>query len=410
MRPQLFFLILLRKPMHKFSIIGLVVYYALPVAGRSEWDDEEQRHSRAQDLPSAANVKLILVGFRHGNRNPDQFFKNDTSHHEQWAWEGNSQLTSIGKRQAYSLGKFMRARYGSLVPDEFYASNVKVFTSSADRCQMTMQTFMAGFFPPKGRALWNYNLNWQPIPYQINDPLLRMYNVNPCPAYKAAYQPISDDNAPAAREWLNRDPDLVKYIAANTGFNASLSDLGDAADNIGQMIKFNVPLPAWVTNPTLPGYPPKDMATAIQSYAEAHQILQANQPDTARLMAGLWLDQIVTTLQQKRDGKIPDQVANFYAAHTETVLSLLRLLKVTDIANETPTSAGLVLEFTDVPAPAVRVIFHEPDPVNPDIRLAELKGFSFCAGQEWCPLDTFISNVKEPSFSDYRAACGLPAC
>lgn len=64
------------------------------------------------ELPSADNVKFFLVvslrfrlhklllniaysqGFRHGNRNPNQFLKNDSSH-EQWAWEGPAQLTNV---------------------------------------------------------------------------------------------------------------------------------------------------------------------------------------------------------------------------------------------------------------------------------------------------------------------------
>ena len=102
---------------------------------------------------------------------------------------------------------------------------------------MTLQTAMAGLWPLKARAKWNDKLDWQPIPYEINDPLLRMYNVD-CPQYKTVYQPISDDNCPACREWLARDKDLAAYIAKNTGFNVSLSDLGDAADNIRNMVVY----------------------------------------------------------------------------------------------------------------------------------------------------------------------------
>src|ERR1700733_3869903 len=97
---------------------------------------------------------------------------------------------------------------------------------------MTLQTVLAGFFPPQGRADWSPALDWQPVPYEISDPLLRMYNVK-CPQYTASYQAISDDNSAEARDWLNRDRPLVSYIAQKSGLNASLSDLGDVADNIG---------------------------------------------------------------------------------------------------------------------------------------------------------------------------------
>jgi len=304
-----------------------------------------------------------------------------------------------------SLGAFLRKRYNNLVPGEFYPSKVKAYSSSAERCQQTLQSVMLGFYPP----VWGKNLLWQPVPYEISDPLLRMYNVK-CPQYTSSYQAISDDNGKGADTWLKKDPELVKYISQKSGLNASLSDLGDVADNIGNMKMFNVPLPDWVTKPTLPGYPPKDMYAAIMSFAEAHQVLCANDTDgCAKMMAGMWLDNVISTLQQVKDGKLKDRVANFYAAHTETVLSLIRLIKAEDVA-ETPTSAGLILEYTDSPAPAVRFIFHEPDPTNPDVRLAELKSLPYCHGQQWCPLDTFVNGIKGLAFSDWQSTCGLPKC
>jgi len=234
-----------------------------------------------------------------------------------------------------------------------------------------------------------------------------MYNVK-CPQYTTAYQAISDDVCQACRDWLKRDPELVKYIAQNSGLNASLSDLGDVADNVMNMKMSNIPLPRWVTEPKLPGYPPKDMVKAILSFAEAHQILCANDSECARMMAGLWLDNIIQNLQQLKDGKLKGRLAHFYAAHTETVLSLIRLMQAEGVA-ETPTSAGLILEYTDKPAPSVRFIFHEPDPNNPDVRLAEIKKFPFCF-EEWCDLETFVQNVKGPAFSDWQGACKLPKC
>lgn len=92
----------------------------------------------------------------------------------------------------------------------------------------------------------------------------------------------------------------------------------------------NVPMPLWVTRPSLPGYN-RDIYDDIMSYAEAHQILCADDAECARMMAGLWLDQIITTLQQKQTGKLKDRRANFYGAHTETVLSLIRLIKAKDV-------------------------------------------------------------------------------
>lgn len=124
-------------------------------------------------------------------------------------------------------------------------------------------------------------------------------------------------------------------------------------------------------------------------------------------MAGLWLNQIIDLLNQKKNGKLSDRKAHFYAAHTETVLSLMRLMKMN--VSETPTSAGVIIEFKSSP-PSVRTIFHEPNPENPIIRLAHKSDPSFCEHQDWCPLDRFIDGVKATAFADWQEYCELPKC
>jgi hypothetical protein len=366
-----------------------------------------QLSHQSSQLPTTEDVSLILVGFRHGYRNPAQFFKNDTTRSRyDWGWEGESQLTNIGKRQAYGLGKFLRSRYANLLPADWIPAQVKSTSSSAERCQMTLQSVMAGAFPPVGRAVWNPDLLWQPFPYNIDDPLLRMYNVK-CPTYTKVYQPISDDNIPQSKEWLSRDQDVIKYIVENTGLNGSLSDMADVADNVQSMLYNNVSMPDWIERPNLKGYSKQRLIKEMLEFAEAHQIQCAFDKPCAQAMAGLWLNQTLSLLQQKKDGKLADRKAHFYGAHTETVLSLMRLMKMN--ISETPTSAGIILEFRSDP-PAVRTLFHEPFPWNPDIRLAHLVELPYCAGQNWCPFETFVSNVKETAFADWQEYCGLPKC
>jgi len=386
---------------------ALFGFFVLATAVTFSSDDGRKASHSAEHLPDADGVTLVIVGFRHGQRNPTQFLKNDTTH-EKWAWEGLSQLTTIGKRQAYSLGKFLRTRYDHLIDRAFFPAEVKAYSSSAERCQQTLQSVMAGFFEPKGRSMWNDNLAWQPVPYEINDPLLRMYNVK-CPHYDEVYNGIRDDNIPAAADWLRREKNLTDYIAKHSGLNASLSDLADVADNLFSMKLRNAPLPNWVTKPTLPGYPPKDMYKQIMKFAEAHQIMCADDLPCARIMSGLWLNQILETLKSKAAGKLNARHGIFYAAHTETVLSLIRLLKAEGV-EETPTSAGFIIEMTDRPEPAVRFIFHEADPENPDKRLAEIKRLHYCKRNQWCPLEQFVKHVQAHAFGDWNTACHLPKC
>ncbi|GMR46056.1 hypothetical protein PMAYCL1PPCAC_16251, partial [Pristionchus mayeri] len=96
------------------------------------------------------NTVFVLFGTRHGNRNPEKFVAEHT-----WGQEGEMELTSIGKRQAYGLGKELRSLVGKFVDGNFKPDEAKFYTSSANRCQMTLQSALAGFYDPSDWADWN---------------------------------------------------------------------------------------------------------------------------------------------------------------------------------------------------------------------------------------------------------------
>lgn len=144
----------------------------------------------------------------------------------------------FGKRQAFGLGIAVRAFLGDLVEPQYLPKETKTFSSSANRCQMTLQSALAGIFPPKGFSDWNPLLMWTPVPYQIDDAMLRMYAVSPCPTSDAAWQPITDDNLPDLKALTQKKKVLLDYIAKNTGWNASISNAADLADNLIEIVPF----------------------------------------------------------------------------------------------------------------------------------------------------------------------------
>ncbi|KAK6043860.1 hypothetical protein COOONC_18634 [Cooperia oncophora] len=102
-----------------------------------------------------------------------------------WGFEGDTELTSFGKRQSLGLGREMRRFVGDLVNENYLPNQAKYYSSSANRCQMTMQVALAGFYTPTAWADWNKSQFdfWSPVPYTIDDPMLRMYSVKDCPVY-----------------------------------------------------------------------------------------------------------------------------------------------------------------------------------------------------------------------------------
>ncbi|CAB3409566.1 unnamed protein product [Caenorhabditis bovis] len=97
------------------------------------------------------NTVFVIFGARHGNRNPDEFLPNVT---RKWGQEGSLELTSIGKRQSYAMGVELRAFIGNLSAKNYNASEVKYYSSSANRCQMTLQAALAGLHPPEDWSVW----------------------------------------------------------------------------------------------------------------------------------------------------------------------------------------------------------------------------------------------------------------
>ncbi|KAK6035372.1 hypothetical protein COOONC_27123 [Cooperia oncophora] len=76
-----------------------------------------------------------------------------------WGFEGDTELTSFGKRQSLGLGREMRRFVGDLVNENYLPNQAKYYSSSANRCQMTLQ-----------------DLYKSPYPSWISKPTLRGYN------------------------------------------------------------------------------------------------------------------------------------------------------------------------------------------------------------------------------------------
>lgn len=352
------------------------------------------------------NTKLVFVGTRHGNRNPGQYLKGISG----WGQEGENELTKFGKRQAFALGKSVREFIGDLVEVEYLPKETKAYSSSANRCQMTLQSALAGIFPPKGFAEWG-KIPWTPVPYTIDDPMLRMYAVSPCPKSDKVWQPISEDTLPDLTKLTKEKKELLDYIAKNTGWNASISNAADVADNLIEIKLYKGKNPDWIAKPTLKGYDGAKMEKAIMEFAENHQIACADYEPCRNMMGGVWLKNILDAIQKRLDGKANDLNLVVYAAHTEITLSIMKQMGIDK--KEVTTSAGFVLEFRDKPEPSVRLLNHDPHE-NPDEHTIyqahyqpQLK--AICK-DNWCPFDAFKKLVGPTTISDWKAECGLPKC
>ena len=179
------------------------------------------------------DVSLVIVGMRHANRNPESFC---CGYEEAGlGQEGPMQLTTFGKQQAYAFGRALHSRYPQLLADGYSATDVAAFSSSAPRCQMTLQALLAGLFPP--RPQWQPGLDWQPIPYTVDDRLLRMYKTS-CPRSKSLWDHIGKDQTPAMSAWLRLEKQFIHFVTGKAGIKGTskISLMADVADNIANLV------------------------------------------------------------------------------------------------------------------------------------------------------------------------------
>ncbi|CAJ0601964.1 unnamed protein product [Cylicocyclus nassatus] len=365
----------------------------------------------ASELP-AESVKmdphtvLVLFGTRHGNRNPEVFLHENP---RTWGFEGDTELTSIGKRQAFGLGKELRKFVGDLVSDNYNRLDSKYFSSSANRCQMTLQVALAGLYKPVGWAEWDTSggLPWSPVPYAIDDPMLRMYSVKECKNSDKVWKPIDDDTLPSLVEAKKNSSALLNYIGEQTHWNmSSLARAADFADNLIEIDLYNASYPEWVTNPTLKGYDAEGLVSEALQFAEIHQIACANYEPCRDLMSGVWLKNILSAIADAKNGTGPHIVG--YASHNEITLSVMKNLGV--IKDELTTSAGFVLEFRMKPLPSIRILDHDPDPIDKHViykakLIPELADKVDVDG--FLSLEDFTAQITPKAFSEWKSKCGV---
>uniref|UniRef100_H2ZM94 acid phosphatase n=1 Tax=Ciona savignyi TaxID=51511 RepID=H2ZM94_CIOSA len=116
---------------------------------------------------SSEENELIFANliWRHGARSPVRSYPTNPYNNKPVWPQGFGQLTQVGMRQEYALGRYFRERYKHLLSSQYNRSEIYIRSTDYDRTLMSAQSNMAGLFPPEGRQQWNgSSTNWQPIP------------------------------------------------------------------------------------------------------------------------------------------------------------------------------------------------------------------------------------------------------
>ena len=222
-----------------FILLVLGVNFA--TCGLKNHDEEDLQ------LTVDTTLQRLAILHRHGDRSPIHTYAKDPYGNETYWPDGWGQLTIKGKRRLYALGKFIRRRYSSFLSDD--PGEVKIRSSAANRCLNSVQSLLAGAYPPKGRFVIDPQLTWQPFPVQTmprpEDSMLNTQSY--CPAAFAERERIRQSSE--VLDYLKDYRELFQYLSTNTG--DEISDLRSAEylrDCLFIEKSQGWPLPAWATD------------------------------------------------------------------------------------------------------------------------------------------------------------------
>jgi len=331
-----------------------------------------------------AQGKLIFAidVVRHGDRTPLIVSSNMT----EVLPFGPGQLTGLGMRQEYDLGKTLRQQYVErehLLPNHYDASSMNVRSSGYARTMMSAQSLLLGLYPLGTGPMVNETTSalpegFQPIPiYTVpvdQDSLL-------VPDYdKARFQQLLETHVVHSPQWVQKDKELKgSYSKWSQMAGISIRNLAELipfSDRLMIERSYHVPLPDGL------------------SEQEAERIIKAGQWALLEIENNLNLSlacghDLAQRIKQELNLAIaPNRSLKYllFTAHDTTIAAQLRLLGHT-LDENPPYASQLNYALYDMGASHYEV----------RVTLNQKPVFVERCGGFICDLDTFISIADDQS-------------
>ncbi|EEC04431.1 testicular acid phosphatase homolog [Ixodes scapularis] len=342
-----------------------------------------------EQCAESSSLRQLHVVYRHGDRTPTSLYPKDPNSPSDFP-EGLGHITHKGKNDQYNLGRYLRVKYEDFL--SYDPNEMKARSSGRERCLESIQTNLAGLYPPRGKKVWNSEVDWQPVPIQTMPVDLdgMLYEDAICPKAEEELDRIRQ--SPEGAEVLNSNANLMRTLQELSGkkMNDWVS-VRDLLDTLTIERSRGLKIPDWAL-------PLWGNMTKVAKYTT---ILNYKSPTYNKFRAGLLIRDIVRHADQVKDGNSNVKLY-MYAAHDVAIAAFTSAFGVFNQL-AVPSSTAVITELhEDANGNFFIQMLFKNDTTRKPYRL-EIPG---CEGFR-CSLTTFKDLAKPYIPDDWRKECGL---